>query len=382
MAEYYFNFPPEDQLTLPQRAASHYIGPIALSGGPGTGKSFVSLWRHIINHTKVGKERVRSQLLTYTTTLAYYLKATVYDKNAIAAEYVNSTQNWYYNLARICDELIIDEAQDMPLDFYKNPNKLRRLSTRISYGADNKQILSVNAINKDGTYNLEKCSPEEDLMKVFGNEKFVLDKNFRNTKKILRLAKTAFKSAVISEDEINSCKQKGELPSLIVTKADIDRQTLAIKMLLRTYNEDGHNIGILLPLAKIPWKDGEPITARYYYELLKNDFDVSFYDNTEHKGHGLNEMKNIHITTYKSAKGLEFDTVIMPAFNNYNLYVVSWRDYFVAITRAKSNLFLFSEKELPKLMSVADIVDLSQMDLAHEKEIEKQVTEVKDDLPF
>ena len=50
MAEYYFNLPPITTLTIPQQAALDDPAQIALSGGPGTGKSVVSLWRHISNH--------------------------------------------------------------------------------------------------------------------------------------------------------------------------------------------------------------------------------------------------------------------------------------------------------------------------------------------
>ena len=39
MAGYYFNLPQITQLTIPQQAALNETKQIALSGGPGTGKS-------------------------------------------------------------------------------------------------------------------------------------------------------------------------------------------------------------------------------------------------------------------------------------------------------------------------------------------------------
>jgi DNA replication protein DnaC len=69
MAGYYFNLPQITQLTISQQAALNETKQIALSGGPGTGKSVVSLWRHISNYQRNKK----SLLLTYTTTLARYL---------------------------------------------------------------------------------------------------------------------------------------------------------------------------------------------------------------------------------------------------------------------------------------------------------------------
>ena len=66
---------------------------------------------------------------------------------------------------------------------------------------------------------------------------------------------------------------------------------------------------------------------------------------------GLFNIENIHVTTYKSSKGLEFDTVIIPDFDSYKWYInntdnTSENDYYVALTRAKTNLFLITKKSL------------------------------------
>ena len=74
---------------------------------------------------------------------------------------------------------------------------------------------------------------------------------------------------------------------------------------------------------------------------------------------GCPDIDNVHVTTYKSAKGLEFDTVIIPDFGNMNYlcgstYPVEWNDFYVAATRARSNLYLFSDYDIPTLSSVVD----------------------------
>ena len=63
---YFFKLPTITDLTIGQQAALNEPNPIAISGGPGTGKSVVSLWRHIRNY---GTGSKRSLLLTYTKTL-------------------------------------------------------------------------------------------------------------------------------------------------------------------------------------------------------------------------------------------------------------------------------------------------------------------------
>lgn len=69
MADYYYRFPQLTEMTVAQQAALDDTGEIALSGGPGTGKSVVSAWRHINNYARGRK----SLLLTYTHSLMRYL---------------------------------------------------------------------------------------------------------------------------------------------------------------------------------------------------------------------------------------------------------------------------------------------------------------------
>ena len=80
MPGYYFNLPQITDLTTVQQVALDEPNPIAISGGPGTGKSVVSLWRHISNYVDSStnnqshpRPRKKSLLLTFTTTLPQYL---------------------------------------------------------------------------------------------------------------------------------------------------------------------------------------------------------------------------------------------------------------------------------------------------------------------
>ncbi len=98
---------------------------------------------------------------------------------------------------------------------------LRRLSPDISYGADDKQILQHNAYNKDTKeYNLAICSPAKKLNEIFENSEFELDRNYRNTKSIMKFAKAFFEDAYIPDNELNSCKEEGDKPRLFITGGD------------------------------------------------------------------------------------------------------------------------------------------------------------------
>ena len=164
---YYFNLPIYTRLTRDQQTAVDETEPIALSGGPGTGKSVVCLWRHIRNYETGAKE---SLLLTYTKTLEHYLKKSAKSINEEAAENISRTYHWTYNEVRNYEEIIIDEGQDVQIDRY---NIIRNHAGIVCYGADEAQSL----------YN--GCTPE-DLAELFPtNEEITLQKNFRNSKEIL-----------------------------------------------------------------------------------------------------------------------------------------------------------------------------------------------------
>ena len=342
MAGYYFHLPAITQLTIPQQAALNETRPIALSGGPGTGKSVVSLWRHIRNYEK-GK---RSLLLTYTTTLKQYLKACCGTKNNNAAPHVGTSYrnrphtNW--------SEIIVDEAQDLENMYYED---IRRYGS-VSYGADDSQILYPN-----------HCSKEAQLRNLFpSNVPCVLNKNFRSTQRIMKFAKQAFPNAVIPQQIINGlANNPGELPVLLISNGNKyektnSKQNDAIERIVNSFHADTHNIAIL-----VPWQSDVRIFEGIINEMgYVKDRDFSSYcgDDYDTTGHGCGDLLNIHLTTFKSAKGLEFDTVIIPNFHRLieicGKFNTDWQDFYVACTRARSNLYLISNYDLPNLNSVTD----------------------------
>jgi superfamily I DNA/RNA helicase len=374
MANYYFNLP---NLTVPpltpeQRSAINLPTPIALSGGAGTGKTVVSLYRHLIK-IQNGK---KCQLLTFTRTLALYLIECCRPKSKSASENISTTFSWI-NLLHSRDEIIIDEAQDVKFAYQSqrgltweskdsNGNTLNRVHiyenvlagkySSISYGADNAQMVS------DGT-------TEAELRNIFPrNQQFRLSKNYRNTKKILQLARASFPNANISQQDIDSCINEGEFPVLHVAE-NKEKDEIIIEIIQEMTGE-AHNIAILCSSQN---------SVKQYFDLVKNDFpDSSFYIS---KNNGIERISNIHVTTFKSAKGLEFDTVIIPdihkAFQTMHAgNNITWKDYYVGITRAKSNLYLISENEINQ---ISDFVELNDNESSSS---ESYVYNPHDDLPF
>lgn len=340
MAKYYFNLPPITQLTISQQAALYETKQIALSGGPGTGKSVVSLWRHISNFEKNKK----SLLLTYTTTLKMYLSECC--NNSIAANNVKTSLKGRPNNGNGLHEVIVDEAQDLPVNYYE---ELKQIA-KVSYGADDSQILYP-----------EKCSYQHDLKRVFPeNVNCVLDKNFRSTQRIMQFAKQAFNEAYIPSSTISNLSNNiGELPIMLISdgnnfESTNDKQNNSILEIIESFRSDTHNIAIL-----VPWKSA----AIDFENVIKDTIDdySIYYEDSTRFPNGCEPIKNVHITTFKSAKGLEFDTVIIPNFHKYKevnslpeYFHLKWNDYYVAVTRARSNLYLITNNDMQEFSSLTD----------------------------
>ena len=345
MPGYYFNLPTFDQLSPSQNQAVLDPNAIALSGGPGTGKSVVSIFRHILNHQR--ETPLNSQLITFTKSLAYYLRGCCRTNNINASKKVAHSQSMWNRIG--LQEIIHDEAQDLSLAFNCN---LKTICNKISYGADDQQLIRGNARNADGSYNLNFCSPEKNLQEEFPtNSIHTLSKNYRNSKRILQFAKGLLTQAVIPQELIDRCTTIGEYPRLLIKQNNQQLNQTVLNIVNQFRVNDAINIAILVPFENSPFAGGETATADYYYALLRNNnIDCSMFTNGFE---GNLEIKNIHVTTFKSAKGLEFDVVILPEFHliNNKFHIVDWRDWYVGITRTKSNLFMISNPSFNNIPS-------------------------------
>lgn len=322
---YHFKLPKFSELKGNQKLALEEVDAIALTGGPGTGKTVVSLWRHIRNHELEG---VNSLLLTYTKTLEFYLRQTAAKENKEAAKNINRTQKWYYSKGKShYDEIIIDEAQDVSLDLYQ---RIKKYADEVSYGADDAQ--NVN----------NGCSTAELISLFYNNEEYELAQNFRNSREILQFTRAVFPNLSIPSNVLASSKETGVKPFVqVLGRYDFEQSAIEnVLEIIEEFPEATHNIGILVPSEN---------QVKIYYNLLSSKVNISKYyssmDNFE-------SLERVHVTTFKSAKGLEFDSVIIPNFDSYNWFIENTggrftaNDYYVALTRAKRNLFLLCKYDI------------------------------------
>lgn len=314
---YYFRLPTTEQLTSAQLSALNEPNPIKIIGGPGTGKSVVSLWRHIRNHATKQK---RSLLLTYTKTLETYLRESAKALNNSASEAVDRTYNWTTNNLQHFEEIIVDEAQDVHLDKYLI---IQSYAETVCYGADEDQSIYLSK--------QELLQLMNGLRSMFPmNKVYNFDENFRNTFEIIQFVKALFPNRLINQSNI-----KGVKPVLIITGSDSTKKKKALLEIIKQFRSTTHNIAVLLPLVKH--------VDECHSIISSSGIGCSKFTNH----HESCTIDNVHITTFKSSKGTEFDTVIIPDFDDmeYNISqynVVNESDYYVALTRTRRNLYLLS----------------------------------------
>lgn len=313
---YNYELPLFTDLTADQRTVLNHPDAVAVSGGPGTGKSVIGMWKHIRNYDT---GNTRSLLLTYTVSLERFLTEICKGKNNEAGINVSRTYKWTSgNGQKRYDEIIVDEAQDVESTKY---DVLKRYSNIVSYTTDDNQILYPN-----------QCTKSEELRKIFGNREFTLQSNFRNTREITRFVRSLFPEHMIQDGE-----STGPAPQLIHTDNNADHQLQAVIDIINTYPDPTHNIAVLDPFQN---------TVRSFHSRLKDKgVKCSFYVNEEEV---LDRIERVHVTTFKSSKGLEFNTIIVPNFSSYNWWlrerpnIVTQNDIYVVLTRSKNNVFLIN----------------------------------------
>ncbi len=173
-----------------------------------------------------------------------------------------------------------------------------------------------------------------------------LDENFRNSFEIFNFAKEFVPNNARAHDEDllrKLVRDSAEKPYVYVNET-LDQTKVMINKILDSNR--GANIGILLPNV---------LLLDTYYNAIKIEHECSIYYNALNETQKLKteqDLQNILVTTLKSAKGMEFDIVIMLGFEQTRNVKVN--QYFVGATRAKSKLFLLAINSFPEILNEFD----------------------------
>jgi len=411
MSDFIFRLPLDNQLTDTQRLALEYSTSIVVSGGPGSGKTVVTIYKFL---TPI-KNRKDAILFTYNKTLLASIRGLLLaksddlfgdlDKLAIdrtIERNVASFSKFYgditYNdpdavgekfeekinsrLGKKYSEIFFDEAQDLTPAIFENAFIL---AEKVSCGADDAQNLQGNFLQDEAI---------DVILNSLNNQKETnlqqLEANFRNTKEIFEFARAFVPNDESVQNITIEDLPSGENPEIFSGLSDVLQLQKILEIIT---NNPTSNIGILVNYGNQVASIKEYLEQNGY--SCKSDavdnFSFSYYYygmDPYDEDEMFNKLKTPFIVTYDSCKGLEFDIVIMPFFNDaenalYKSRKLKTRDgsgeftyarnvdgtikkwatinhYYVGATRARTQLFVlcnnrpallnfFYEKQLPKL---------------------------------
>lgn len=307
-----------------------------VTGRPGSGKTTISVLRAVFLHNQPDKKVL---LLTFQNLLVTSLR------NSVPVDMrlnINTFNSWAWgrtngliinkdtsieHLTQLLRaqgeryyEIIIDEAQDLPSCVFQ---PLFAITDRLTIGADTGQ-----RVHQEGT-------TADEIEEIIGQDHDIhdveLQYNYRNFFEIYDFARQfvshmPFANGTLLLDSMP--KGKGSLPEVIQTTDEI--QT-ALNLL---DNHAGENVAVLFERIKQVDTFSEALIKRG----VKH---TKWHSNVEKSV--LNSVESVVVTTYKSAKGLEFQAVIMP---HAELLRPTVGDFFnpehcyVGCTRATQRLYL------------------------------------------
>ena len=360
-------------------AAIDYSGlnHIMVIGCPGSGKTTVTIMRaeRLVNSGKT------IRVFTYQNLLRTSIKniASVnlqehifgfYDwwcghRKLGYLDYFHDTAYMIDKLSNevVIDEILIDEGQDFEARIYQT---LLTKCSKMVVGADNAQKIHEKGILAN---NIKDILEDNNQVVTFK-----LEYNYRNSFEIYNFARHFMP---VSERANNPLvlemmpKGNGEKPFVFQASNEVEELSI-LKTLLQ--NAGDKNIAVLA------YRQSE---VNYYYDKIK---EMAFVCSKYHNNSPTTEnIENILVTTYKSAKGLEFQVVIMPTLETaMNASEKTAEHYYIGSTRAKENLFLiFKGANMPDCLknfdkNAYDFVGLGGIN----KEKERTFTTHGDGLPF
>jgi superfamily I DNA/RNA helicase len=404
-------------------AIDGYDDSLVVTGGPGSGKTTVTIFRFL----RPVKNNQNALLFTYNRTLLASIKGILRNKaeelfddldermiELVIENKVSSFYKWYAQggqwfdstldesqiekrfrkTGRIYKEIFFDEAQDLTAAVFA---KAFILAEKVTCGADNAQDLQSNFPPDEAlSIILEKLRDQQhtDLQP--------LEQNFRNTKEIFDFAR-----GFVPDDEIvqaidTSSLLNGEAPEILENLSQ-DAQFLKIKEIIE--ENPFSNIGILVNYGN------QVVDIKNFLERPENGFSSKpdapdnktfsyYYNGMPHseEQNMFNRMKTPFICTYDSCKGLEFDIVIMPFFNdaeralskprkkkindvwleekNADGTIKMWATrnyYYVGATRARTMLYLLCFQKPQLLIDLEDFISF---------DYQNHVDQQYDNLPF
>jgi len=349
MPDFRFDLPQENNLTRIQRFALDNSNSILVKGGPGSGKTVVTIFKFI---EELQKENFNLRFFTYNRTLITSIKGLIRQRGDSLIDNFEGIENrlnslfetmhqWYgYTFNAILDnhnedeigsnfdlinpfsQIFLDESQDLKPAIIRN---LHKIANKITCGADRAQNIRGNFI---GFADEEIKMILTETFDNFYETPFTLDQNFRNTRRVFEFARAFVPNNPAVQDlDLDNFQEEGVKPR-IYDNLSKNEQLEKIWDIIQNY--ENRMIGILVH------KKVEVESIRDFLRNEKNFVDENSADEFSYYFNGMpfndqNNMANKLLTpfilTIESCKGLQFDELILPFFG-----IVDW-----ALTTSRKN---------------------------------------------
>ena len=357
-----FELPGIQDLTKEQELirALPKAGQHLIVGGPGTGKSVVSLIRArrlaqdeedyvflVYNHLlHRASQQLFGEHIASDTWIAWFIAQfkEVMDQNAPRlprqkngfrpidwAALNNLVEPASAPDSSVKTFLVIDEGQDMPPSFY---------DTLVNFGFENffvvcdqnQQIADENSSRQD----------IQDCLGLDVEDVIELTHNHRNTYPVARLAREFFPGDPASPRPDLPARRSVTTP-ILYSYNRLD--TVAARILTRVERQPNRLIGVIAPNNKVRKRYFEALqTAAEDRSQKGNRPNIeTFYGNT--RPDVRFDQGGIIVINAQACKGLEFDDVILADIDRHKIRH-AYRDdtkklFYVMVSRARENVFMF-----------------------------------------
>jgi superfamily I DNA/RNA helicase len=352
---YTFSLPSVTVLSDSQKAALYAEAEdvFIISGCPGSGKTTVALLR------SRGKKFDSKYHYTVWANLLFGYLLNLSPQLDVGESYFSTFHSWFWgryrksswsrsepfdeagisesfdednsNHGEYYEEFQLDEGQDLPLVVRAG---LSKISNKLVICMDEAQdVMGMSTdLGNEVTNTMELC-------REYGKSpiSIKLTTNWRNTKPIFLLSKAIVPEINSTIKCDNYAKEKGILPILYKLPGN---DIIFEKIVEIIKGESGRNIGIM--------HDSLNVLNELNGFLKEAGVETTIYNGNEHRRRSYQEkrtflksMSNVVLCTFKSCKGLEFNTVIVPEISHLSDDLTSKKGYYVGCTRAQDRLVLF-----------------------------------------
>lgn len=202
---------------------------------------------------------------------------------------------------------------------------------------------------------IKKTMTIEDIQKKTGLAPLVLYNNYRLPKSVAKITQDYVANTPLGDfqgfaskyaDRVYQSKENS-VPSFIQFRDEAEQTANIIKLI----NENHYrNVGILVP------KNEQVLNLKDLFERDKFDFELKYnagYNNPRNLDTLDFKTQRPKLMTYHSAKGLQFETVILPYYEGA-VDVEARKELYVAMTRTYRYLYVMYIGELSAPLSEVD----------------------------